>query len=234
MGLFGDLLESVGLSGLLSDGQWRTLHNGRRVKLDGEGRIVAGLPSRFHGVHVRDLSELTRKEREISATDCDQSCTSCPATFADKATAVAALLDANPDLRQLLDSDGGAGSKAYREWVRRGRRGSKPGAAKGDGRFDALNERWELRGFRRVGSWLEAIYVTVPTSKRWADLGKRLPVLAEATGFEIHQPSEALRLDVSALDADQCREAVDRALDELFASATGGRLTDAPPAEVPF
>lgn len=234
MGMFGDLLESVGLSGLLSDGQWRTLHNGRRVKLDSEGRILAGLPSKFHGVHVRDVSELARKEREISATDCDESCSSCPKTFGDKNTAVAALLDANPELRQLLDSDGGAGSKAYREWVRRGRRGSKPALAKGDGRFDALNERWELRGFRRVGSWLEAIYVTVPTSKRWADLGKRLPVLSEATGFEIHQPSEALRLDVSALDADQCREAVDRALDELFRSATDGRLTDAPSPSVPF
>jgi hypothetical protein len=233
--MFGDLLESVGLSGLLSDGQWRTLHNGRRVKLDGAGRIVAGLPSRFHGVHVRDLSELTRQERKISATECDDTCSSCSKTFASKTVAVAALLDANPQLRQLLESDGGAGSKAYREWLRRGRRGPKPAGDKHDGRFDALNERWELRGFRRVTSWLEAIHVTVPTSKRWADLGRRLPVLAEATGFELHQPSEALRLEVSAMDADECRAAVDRALDELFATATRGRLTEHPPAgEVPF
>lgn len=94
--MFGDLLESVGLSGLLSDGQWRTLHNGRRVKLDSEGRILAGLPSKYHGVHVRDLSELTRKEREIEKTDCADTCAKCPKTFADKAQAVAALLDANP------------------------------------------------------------------------------------------------------------------------------------------
>lgn len=233
MGLFGDLLESVGLSGLLSDGQWRTLHNGTRVKLDTEGRIVAGLPSRFHGVHVRDLSELTRQERKIAATECDDTCSKCPKTFASKSVAVAALLDANPQLRQLLDSDGGAGSKAYREWLRRGRRGPKPGLAAHDGRFDALNERWDLKGFRRVGSWLEAIHVTVPTSKKWADLGRRLPVLAEAAGVEIHQPSEALRIEVSAMDADECRAAVDRALDELFSTATTGRLTGQP-ADVPF
>jgi hypothetical protein len=233
--MFGDLLESVGLSGLLSDGQWRTLHNGRRVKLDGEGRIVAGLPSRFHGVHVRDLSELTRKERALEATDCDDTCPKCPKTFASKAVAVAALLDANPQLRHLLESDGGAGSKAFREWVRRGRRGPKPPAAAHDGRFDALNEQWELRGFRKVGSWLEALHTTVPTSKKWADLGKRLPVLGEAAGLELHLPSEALRLEVAGLDAGQCREAVDRALDELFADATAGRLTGhEPTADVPF
>jgi hypothetical protein len=234
--MFGDLLESVGLSGFLSDGQWRTLHNGTRVKLDAAGRIVAGLPSRFHGIHVRDLSELTRRERAITSTDCDDTCASCPKTFADKAVAVAALLDANPELRHLLESDGGAGSKAFRAWVRGGRRGSKPAADLHDGRFDALNEAWELRGFRRVGSWLEAIYTTVPTSRKWAELSRRLPTLAEAAGFEIHAPSEALRLDISSLDAEQCREAVDRALDELFHEATAARLTKTEGAgdEVPF
>lgn len=234
MGLFGDLMESTGLSGLLSDGQWRTLHNGKRVKLDGEGRIVAGLPSRYHGVHVRDLSELTKRERQLEETDCNDTCPKCPKTFDTKAHAVAALLDANPKLRHLLESDGGAGSKAYRAWLRGGRRGPKPMAAKHDGRFDALNEQWELRGFRRVGSWLEAIYTTIPTSKKWRDLGARLPVLGEAAGFEIHQPSEALRLEVSALDAGQCREAVDRALDELFNEATTARLTENQTADVPF
>lgn len=118
--------------------------------------------------------------------------------------------------------------------MRRGRRGPKPKASAHDGRFDALNERWELRGFRRVGSWLEAIYTTVPTSKRWRDLGERLPVLGEAAGFEVHQPSEALRLDVAELDVGQCREALDRALDELFQSAASGRLGPSSHDEVPF
>jgi hypothetical protein len=44
VGFFGDLLEETGLSGLLSDGAWRTLKNGKRIKIGTDGRIVAGLP----------------------------------------------------------------------------------------------------------------------------------------------------------------------------------------------
>lgn len=225
MSLFGDLFEASGFSGLLASGKWVTLSSGSRVKLDAGGRVVTGLPYRFHGTHVRDLPTLFRREREIGSVDCAaEKCHDCPATFKDKAQAVAALLEANPDLRQLLESDGGAGSVAYRAWAKHGRRGRKPQLAKGDGRFDALNERWELRGVRAVSSWLEAVYVTIPTSRQWADLEIRLVILEEAAGFKVWMPAEAERAAVGELSAEECRARVDEELDRLFESARVGRL----------
>lgn len=238
MGFFGDLLEETGLSGLLSDGQWRTLENGKRVKLDSEGRIVAGLPSKFHGVHIRDLSKLSHEERALNGIDCSEHghCHTCRKTFRTKDEAVAAILQVNPQLQQLRDSEFGAYDLAFIKWQRGGRRGPKPRTPITDGRLDAINEHYDLRGAARVGSFTEAIYHAVPSSKKWADLGPRLEPLSEAAGFPIQPPDEATQLEIAKQSAEECEAEVDRRIAELYAEAKGGRLAggEAPSTEAPF
>ena len=242
VGFFGDLLEETGLSGLLSDGQWRTLSNGKRVKLDAEGRIVAGLPSKFHGVQIGDLAKLSHQERELLKVDCEEAghCHDCRATFRTKDEAVAALLHANPKLSELRDSEFGAYDQAFLKWQRDARRGPKPRTKITDGRLDVINEYYDLRGASRVASFTEAIYQTVPSSRKWAELPKRLEPLSEAAGFEIQPPEESIKLDVGRASVEQCEADVDARLAELFREAKEGRLPagDAPPAapgdEVPF
>lgn len=115
-----------------------------------------------------------------------------PRTYRVKPDAVKALLDANPKLRQLLESDCGRDCAAYTRWVNHGRRGPKPRARPGDGRFDALNERFEKRTpGRKIASWREALAVTAPSTRHWEDLAERLPVLEEAVGFRLNLPDRA-------------------------------------------
>ncbi len=244
LGFWGDLFEETGLSGLLADGQWRTLSNGKRVKLDAEGRIVAGLPSKFHGVQIGDLAKLSHEERELLSIDCEEAghCHDCRATFRSKDEAVSALLRANPKLSELRDSEFGAYDLAFLKWQRDARRGPKPRTKITDGRLDAINEHYDLRGAARVGSFTEAIYHTVPSSKKWADLPKRLDPLSEAVGFQVQPPEETIKLDVGRDSVEQCESDVDARLAALFQSAKDGRLPagDQPPpapssdSEVPF
>jgi hypothetical protein len=240
MGWFGDLLEDTGLSGLLSDGEWRTLKNGKRIKIGPDGRIVAGLPSKYHGTHIRDLSKLTHDERQIEGIDCEEAghCHTCKKTFRTKDEAFIALMEANPELHQLQQSEAGQYDLAFLKWQRAGRRTKKPRTPITDGRLDAINEYYDLRGAARVGSFTEAIYQTLPASKRWEDLEPRLAPLSEAAGMTINPPTEALRLQASKLTVEECRDQVDQQLAALFEKAKGGRLeeTAAPAADagVPF
>jgi hypothetical protein len=135
-----------------------------------------------------------------------------PQTYKRKAEAVRALLDANPALAELLETDCGRRECAdFTAWERRGRRGPKPRAAPGDGRFDPLNERWERRTpGRRVASWREAVTVTAPSSRRWEDFGDRVPVLEEATGFRLALPDRAEAIGRARAAADRCEELRDR------------------------
>jgi hypothetical protein len=239
MGFFGDLLEETGLSGLLSDGEWRTLKNGKRIKLGPDGRIVAGLPSKYHGTHIRDLSKLTHDERQLEGIDCKEAghCHTCKKTFRTKDEAFLALMEANPELHQLQQSEFGQYDIAFLKWQRGGRRGAKPRTPITDGRLDAINEYYDLRGAARVGSFTEAIYHTIPSSKRWENLEVRLEPLSEAAGMKINPPTEALRLQASKLSVEECRDQVDQQLAALFEKAKSGRLeTEAPAAagDVPF
>lgn len=228
MGFFGDLFEDSGLSDLLSVGQWKTLSNGKRVKLDSDGRIVAGLPSTYHGVHVADLSKLTHQERELNGIDCAEAghCHTCKKTFRSKDEAYAAILEANPRLAELRESEHGSYDLEFVKWQRGGRRGPKPRTPITDGRLDAINEHYDLKGVHRVGSFTEAIYHAIPRSKRWADLDARLAPLSEAAGFEVGPPEEAIRLRVAALDREACESEVDKRLTELFEAARVGRLPE--------
>jgi hypothetical protein len=238
MSMFGDLLEVVGLSGLLSDGQWKTLKNGKRVKLDGDGRIVAGLPSKYHGVHVADFGRVSKEEREILQVDCEElaSCHRCEKTFKTKDQAAHAVLAANPDFMDLQQSEFGRNDVAYLKWRRNGRRGPKPAqrAKLTDGRLDAINEFYELKGKNRVGSITEALYHTIPSSRRWADLEPRLDQLSELAGFPINLPEESLKLAAGAAGAEQCREEVDRRVAEIYKRARAGRVGVQEGEEAPF
>lgn len=218
------------LDDALTDGHWVTLKNGKRVKLDDEGRIVLGLPERFHGTHIGDLAKLSHEERQIEGIDCSEvgHCHACKKTFRTKDEAAAALLAANPEFAQLRDSEFGAYDVAFLKWQRGGRRGAKPRTEITDGRLDAINEYFELRGAARVGSFTEALYFTIPASKRWEDLDdERLRPLSEAAGFTIQPPAEKLQLDVGRLSEDECRADVDRRLAELFKAAREGRIDPA-------
>lgn len=242
MGIFGELFEELGheITGLLSVGRWVTLKNGKRVKLDNEGRIIAGLPAKYAGVHVADFGRVSAEERELIGIDCDElaSCHDCRETFTTKDHAFRALLDANPGLMELKEAEFGRYDVEWMRWQRGGRRGPKPRAAHVDGRFDAINERYNLRGNNRVASFTEAIYHALPHSRRWDDLEPRLGPLEEATGIKIHLPVEALKLDASKNDAAACRDDVDKRIAALFEKARAGRIEKEPAAapleEAPF
>ena len=64
-----------------------------------------------------------------------------PRTFKVKRDASKELLEANPKLRALIESDCGHDCTAYSAWVNHGRRGQKPRARAGDGRFAVLELR---------------------------------------------------------------------------------------------
>ncbi len=237
-----DTLASIDIRGLLSAGRWITLKNGKRLKLDTDGRIVAGMPPKYHGVHVADLTKLAHDERQLEGIDCDDlraHCHTCKKTFRTKDEAFLALLHANPQLDALRTSEFGQYDLAFLKWTRNGRRGPKPTTPITDGRLDAINEHYDLRGRNRVGSMTEAIYYSIPSSHRWEDLEARLVPLEEMSGLKVNLPDEALRLSVAKLDAAACAEQVDARLEALFAAAKAGRLEEgAPPAPatdaVPF
>jgi hypothetical protein len=233
----GPTFAALALLGGLVGLHWVTLRNKRRVLLDRDGRIAAGLPEEFHGVDVRDVGPLSRSLRELatSESECAAEMSSGGArTFPSASVAVAELLDANPPLAELLESDCSKDCVRYRRWMNGGRRGPKPVSGPGDGRFDPLNERLELKGHRRVSSWLEAVHVTVPPSKRWADFSGRLPALEEATGLRLNLPARAEALELGHEGAGACADRHDDQAAELLARARAGRLEGAASDEVPF
>lgn len=221
----------------LAGAHWVTLHNHRRVLLDKAGRVAGGLPDTFQGVDVRDISPLSRKLRALEASEreCRTEVAAPRAkTFPSANQAAKALIAANPELGELLESDCSHECLAYRAWLNRGRRGPKPIAGPGDGRFDALNERLELRGPRRVGSWLEAVHVTVPPSRRWADFADRMPALEEATGLRLDLPAHAEDLARAELDREACADRADSEARDLVKRARRGRVADEVEDETPF
>ena len=235
MGFLGELADSI--NGFLADGEWRTLKNGKRVKLNDEGRIVAGLPDKYHGIHVGDFGRVSKEERDLLGIDCDElaGCHKCVRSFKSKDQAYRALLDANPDLEELRSSEFGSYDLAFIRWMRNGRRGPKPRTKITDGRLNAINEHYDLKGARRVASFTEAIYHAIPNTHRWKDLEARLRPLEEAAGIRINLPDEALKLDASSADVEQCRADVDARISALFERAREERI-DPPPADdgVPF
>lgn len=155
--------------------------------------------------------------REIASCERFAAREARPSTFRRKREATRALLDANPELAALVESDCGHDCSAYTDWAeKRGRRGPKPRARAGDGRFDALNERLERRTpGRKVASWREALDVTAPRSRRWIDFDERLPVLEEAAGMRLNLPARAEAVHRARLLAERCQD---------IEAATGGTV----------
>jgi hypothetical protein len=220
------------------DQRWITLRNHKRIKIDADGRIVAGMPERYHGISIRDLSKLTHAERELEGIDCEEigaaDCPRCRETFRDKDEAAAAILVANPRFAHLRESEFGDYDAAFLKWQRGGRRGPKPRTKITDGRLDAINEYYDLKGAARVGSFTEALYHAIPSSRRWDELEPRLTPLSEAAGFDIELPDEVLRLQAARLSIEECAAEVDRRIAELYEAARAGGLEPEGAAVVPF
>lgn len=146
--------------------------------------------------------------REIAACERFAAREGRPSTFRRKREATRALLDANPELAALVESDCGHDCTAYTDWAeKRGRRGPKPRARPGDGRFDPLNERLERRTpGRKVASWREALDVTAPSSRRWVDFEERLPILEETTGMRLNLPARAEAVHRARALAERCQD----------------------------
>ena len=210
--------------------RWITLSNHRRVLIDEEGRIRRGLPETFHRVHVQDVSELGRRVHETEEEErrCEIGSRRRRArTFRTTEEGVRALLEANPELFQFLEQECSHDCERYRTWVRRGRRGPKPLPGLGDGRFDAMKVALELTGKRAISSWLEAVYISVPPSRRWEDFPPRLQFLADATGLTIHVPDEARALEIESGDVEHCHTVAGERIEALIALAREARFTDA-------
>lgn len=209
---------------------WVTLSNHRRVLLDENGRIARGLPEMFQRVDVRDVSSLGRGVRQVGHGEqaCERSVRRRhPRTFKTAEDAVRALLEVNPELVDFLEGECARQCDAYRTWIRRGRRGPKPVRDPSDGRFDAIEVPLELRGKRRMSSWLEAVYVTVPPSRRWEDFDERLQFLADATGLRLALPNPAEQLHLESSDIAHCQTEAAERIQGLIDLARAARLPGA-------
>jgi hypothetical protein len=194
----------------------------------------------FERVSVRDVSALGKgvREEEREEQRCERTVRGRhPHRFRTTEEAVRALLRVNPDLLDFVERECSHVCKQYRVWLQRGRRGSKP-APTFDGRFDAIEVPLDLHGARRISSWLEALYITPPPSRRWEDFAPRLQHLADATGLALHLPEEAEALAVGDSDVEHCRSVADERVEALIALARASRLPGAgepaSDADVPF
>jgi hypothetical protein len=209
-------------------GRWITLSNHRRVLINDEGRIVQGLPSTFTRVHVQDVSALGRSLRETEAAEQEWATgvrRRRARMFRTVEDGVRALLEANPELFTFLEQECSHDCDRYRTWVRHGRRGPKPLPGPGDGRFDGMKVPLERYGKRAISSWLEAVYLTVPPSRRWEDFPERLQFLADATGLTLQVPAETQTFDLERSDVERCHTAADERIEALIALARETRLS---------
>jgi hypothetical protein len=223
------LLDDRGLlDAIAPPGRWITLSNGKRIKIDEDGRIVAGLPERYQGTSVHDLSRLSHAEREVEEISCADvgahDCPTCRQTFRTKDEGAAAIFAVNPTFAQLSESEFGQYDVAFLRWHRNGRRGPKPRTKITDGRLDAINERFELKGANKVASFTEAVYWAIPASRRWEDLPARLEALGDVAGFTLEPPEPLIQLQAARLSVEECEQDVDRRLAALFDAARAGRL----------
>jgi len=100
------------------------------------------------------------------------------------------------------------------------------------GRFDPINVLHDLRGYRRCSSYLEALYVTIPSSRLWEDLtADRLAPLEECVGFKIEPPAESVLRPLVREAVDECQVEKTGRRSDLVRRARAGRLSR---TDVPF
>jgi hypothetical protein len=227
--------------------RWVTLGNHRKVALDNNGRVVRGFPQDARGVHVRDLSPFMKEYRDLTSANCSlgpegtqyhqtrggrevllgRGGEVLPARFETRDEALEALLRDNPHLENFVQDNWGNDSQSYKNWVLGGRRGPKPQLGRGDGRFDPINVSHNLTGARRCSSYLEALFVSMPSSRRWEDLTQnQLWPLSECVGFEVYPPSEAYRLPNARIEREVCEFEKAARTEDLLDRARQGRLVD--------
>lgn len=234
--------------------KWVTVGNGTRVGLCQWGRVLVGGPAEWRGVHVSDLAVVLRKVRAIETEDCagqaDRAATreTGRPTFPSKAAGRAALEESNPRLAEWLQAEWDGKCQDYLAWasatpgkgtsggeLARGARGAKPQKTPGDGRWDPVDVWRDLRGGHRCSCALEAVYLCLPASKRWADADRGLEVLAEVTGFPVAPPTAAAHGAVKAQFAEACEESRPARAAAVLEDARATRVDPAAsPAEVPF
>lgn len=204
---------------------WVTLKRSRQaVFIDDDGRIEAGLPKKFRGILLRDLTKVGRQVSKTKRRQRREEARLFPrsrTTFRNKDQAYKELMRANPDLHDFLERHYGHDDRAYLAWRRGGRRGPKPTTDYSDGRLDGVNYAWDLHGRKQANNWTEAIYATIPDSRRWEDFAERLPVLGEAVGLELALPEPAARLERAGDDRSQYREGAEHELEDVYDSARG-------------
>lgn len=132
----------------------------------------------------------------------------CRTTFENKTDAAQQLLQENPALASWIER---LGEPRYRAWVRAGRRGPKPMPGQRERGLDALDVRWDLRGRNRVGTWTEALYRTLPSTRRWRDLPERLAFFDESVaqaGFRrgLAPPQPLVNLLIADRAVADCEE----------------------------
>jgi hypothetical protein len=220
---------------------WVTLKRTRqKVFIDDDGKIERGLPKRYRGILLRDLTQVSRQVSKTKRRQRRELAKLFPRSktkFRSKEAAARELLRANPQLREFLDAHFGRDDERYLKWLRNGRRGPKPTGPYADGRLDAINYTWDLHGARAANTWTEAIYATLPASGRWEDLEDRLPVLEEATGLSLELPPPAARLQTTRGDRERYAEGAELELEDVYGRAreaavmaTGGDVDE----EAPF
>jgi len=203
---------------------WRTLH-GARTFLGDDGRIVHGLAPKFHGVHVRDLGRVERRERRISREAQRAIASSARArggSYRRKRDYLESLLGVNPALREFLEAT------------------AKDRHPHNLDSFTAYLER------PRVASWYQALGLAVPGKGRFADVGRspKLRAFAQAAEGAIDWPGGRIVAPIpegaAALDPQTARHEIldqkDRAVADLYELARRERLARrrVPLPEAPF
>lgn len=180
-------------------GAW-LLFRGRGMDMQGFG--AAQLPA--HPLEIRQALRALKKGTYCAPVTCkvvrrDGRRGRCPSGFRNKTEAVDQVLDANPGLADWIEK---MGEPKYRAWVRAGRIGPKPFPGQRERELDAFDNRWNLRGRNQVGTWTEALYRTMPSSRKWRDLPERLAFFEETVtqaGLRrnVAAPNELTRLLVA-------------------------------------
>jgi hypothetical protein len=139
------------------------------------------------GIRGTDLPKLARelKDNRQHQKDCDTlNAPTRGQTFSGPGSALQALFKANPALPEAIRRAWGSTiDEAYREWLRRGMTGSRPTLQSVYGSASPANlpQLDFMTGFtdrlgrkRKIYSMTEALYASVPATRRWDDW---MPVL---------------------------------------------------------
>jgi hypothetical protein len=191
----------------------------QRVFIDDDGRIVKGLPAKYRGILLADLTQVGREVSKTKRRQRRELARLFPrskTTFRNKDQAFKELMSANPQLRAFLDAHFGRDDERWLRWHRNGRRGRKPTTSYADGRLDTINQTWELEGHREADTWTEAIYATIPSSGRWEDFRGRIEILEDATGLSLELPAPAARLEEAGADRERYAEGAEGEIDDVY------------------